>query len=233
MKQSYLDRARASMKINGKYKAEMPNKEGYFEHEWNMRVYMSSMRLLSAISYKITSKKTYEKTKSVMLPIIGLYYSLFHLSVAILYLDYSTEFDDLKKVKHKKLINLVEKKIVERKLVGKELHEQLGFLKNIREKVNYEFTPLIDSRITGFLKDHYLQFSDDVDLIFDQSIAFIHDLSENTRVKVDNELVPDFIISNLSLNMADGLVDDIFMEYVSHADEEDITIFLLDNSLTY
>jgi hypothetical protein len=55
--------------------------------EWNHRIRQCGRRIISAVTFRETARSTHEKTGTVLLSVIGYYYSVFHISIATLYLD--------------------------------------------------------------------------------------------------------------------------------------------------
>ena len=68
------------------------------ENEEFIRTERCGKHILSAIGFRENAKSTFEKTKGVFLPSVGFYYSYFHLSIAMLSLDYATPVEKLEKL---------------------------------------------------------------------------------------------------------------------------------------
>ena len=107
--------------------------------EWWERSEICARRILTAICFREQSNRVFVLTESRIFPNIGYYYALFHMSVAILAIDYSTELKDLKRISHKDLINLIEVKLVQRSIISIDYLELLYELKGLREDTNYSF----------------------------------------------------------------------------------------------
>lgn len=84
MSQRYFDELKNSARNR---KLNYRNKFGVHDTEWRVRTYKSAEQILSAVSFREHSHQTYIKTKSSLLPTIGFYYAVFHMGVAMLYLE--------------------------------------------------------------------------------------------------------------------------------------------------
>ena len=93
--------------------------------EWWERSEICSKRILTAICFREQSNRVFALTESRIFPNIGYYYALFHMSVAILAIDYSTELKKLRRISHSNLINLIEDKLVQRSLIPADYTELL------------------------------------------------------------------------------------------------------------
>ena len=141
MNQKYKDNLIHSVKID-----ELNNDS----EEWRERSEICSKRVLTAICFHEQSNRVFTLTESRIFPNIGYYYALFHMSVAILAIDYSTELKNLRKISHKNLINLIEDKLIQRSIIPFEYLELLYELKGLREDTNYSFK-------TNFKTESYYQ----------------------------------------------------------------------------
>ena len=85
--QAYWDKLRQSYK-NDTNIPESKRQSFYESTEWSARVHRCAKHIISAVSFRETSFSAHEKTGSPLLSIIGYYYGMFHMGVAVLYIDY-------------------------------------------------------------------------------------------------------------------------------------------------
>ena len=114
MKQKYRDKLISSAKKD----QLIPNEYNRNYTEWDYRIHQCARRILAAVCFRENANNTYQQTKSIILPVIGYYYALFHMGIAVLYLDYSTDLKKLKRIRHSTLINLIHNKLVSRNLIS-------------------------------------------------------------------------------------------------------------------
>lgn len=178
--------------------------------------------ILAAVAFRENARYTFERTHSVFLPSVGNYYAYYHLSIAMLSLDYSTPSRELENVKHDKLLRLISSKLEKRYLINPSYLTIMKWLKNVREISNYAISPyLYDS--TGFLKaDLYDKggLYDLMEISYQEAITFIHFLSQRA-----SDYRPDFG-SRIESFIADAQGDDILMVYFSSHDERRVKEFL-------
>jgi hypothetical protein len=95
--------------------------------------------ILSAVAFKESSRVSFEKTESVLLPPIGYYYSFFHMSVALCWLHPGIEKEKLEKLKHTALQNLIMDNFVKQNVLPSSFTDAMHVLKEEREWLNYTF----------------------------------------------------------------------------------------------
>lgn len=178
--------------------------------------------ILAAIAFRENAKSTFEKTQSVFLPSIGNYYAYFHLSVAMLSLDYGTPTNKLEKLKHTQLQKLVKSNLEERGIINESHLKIMLWLKEIREISNYSINPyLYDS--TGLLQEDLYDKQGMYNLMeksFQDAINFIHFVTK----KVSNHR--EYFGDRIESFIVDSQGDDILMVYFSKDDEETIEKYL-------
>lgn len=103
---------------------------------WRERYRLSAKRLLSSLFFFASAKAVYEKGNK-LLSAIGFYYSLFHLSKALLFLLPHHSIEQLKGISHKKVSIFIETDFVHRKMLPVEFLVILDYTKQIREAANY------------------------------------------------------------------------------------------------
>ena len=86
----------------------------------------------------LVSAKSANERGNKLLSAIGYYYSLFHLSKALLFLLPQYDVEQLQGISHKKVQNLVRADLVQRKLLPKNFTDIFENTKHIQEAVNYD-----------------------------------------------------------------------------------------------
>jgi uncharacterized protein (UPF0332 family) len=207
MKQKYSDKLRESFKIKG-------------EDECWHRAERCAKHLLTAISFRETSEVTQLYTGSLILPPIGFYYSLFHMGIAMLYIEYSTSIDSLKGMKHSKLQNLIRSKLVNTGLLSEDYVRLLAILKRLREHTNYAFGE--------YSYDFMQEVSELYELTgsaFDMAISVIDSISYEARSVFDFK-------SRIRTYIGNSKGDDLIQTYLSSYEQERVLGYLLQNDLT-
>jgi len=201
---------------------KMSEDEKYFRSE------LCAKHLLNAVVFGEHSQFSYEKTKSVLLPAIGFYYSFFHISIAALYLDYSTNTDELKQIKHRKLINAIETKLIKKGVLHPNFRNLFEFLKEIREKSNYNSAIFLYDTYGFFVetelfeeKEMYKMTSEGFTNIFEFIDYVSHHNAKNYNFK-----------QRMQIWIDDSSGDDLIMTYLSNEEQDKVDMFLK-NSLLY
>ena len=201
IKQAYGDKVRESINKNS--------------IDWEQRAIESSKSLIAAICFKESATTLAEKTENLIFPPIGYYYSLFHLSVGLLKMDYSIELTELRNIHHKTLINLVETKLIQPGIISRDFLKHINTLKELRENCNYKF---------GFTEDlaKALHNADKLtEDCFDKGLIFLHQILEITNTRY-----------RFQVSIGDHFGDDIIDTYLSGDDKERVWNYLSINSLT-
>ena len=86
--------------------------------EWHARIIRCAKRVLTAICFRESSYSIYSDTQSIVLPSIGYYYSTFHMGVAMLCVEYTTPLENLVQLRHERLYNLLNSKLVNRHFIS-------------------------------------------------------------------------------------------------------------------
>jgi len=207
MKQKYGDNLRRAFKSMG-------------EDECWFRAERCAKHLLTAISFRETSEVAQLYTGSVILPPLGFYYSLFHMSIAMLYVEYSTPTDSLKHVKHSTLQNFVQSKLVNTGLLSERYLELFKVLKELREHTNYVFGE--------YSYDFMQEVSELYELsgnAFDMAILFIDDVSYEARNVFDFK-------QRIKTYIGDSEGDDLIQTYLSIQEQERVVGYLLQKDFT-
>jgi uncharacterized protein (UPF0332 family) len=190
--------------------------------KWFYRSQKSAHHLLAAICFRENSQSIWEETRTVLLPPIGFYYSIFHLSMAMLFLDYQTDASELKRIRHATLKNLINQRLMQKRLLANSYLDEFQHLQDIREYANYNFGSKVP-------KYEYLQIADAfypmTGKCFDQVIDLIHPV----QIQID-----DFYSFSMSIQTAigDGFGDDLMRMYLPKDVEEKVVVYLLEKNLT-
>jgi hypothetical protein len=143
------------------------------EDQWNERIRCCGRRVISAVM----ARATREKTGTVLFCPLGYYYSFFHITVAILYLDHKTHPKELRQLRHKALRRLVEQRLVQSRILPRAIMEMLQELQELREASNYAFGGKHEVDKINFpelMAEMYIR----TDGLFEACITAIHDLGE-------------------------------------------------------
>lgn len=196
MNQNYRDKLVAHIRKDNK----LINKIYDVDTEWDFRVDTCARRLLTATCFRENAENTYKATKSVILPIIGFYYSMFHMSLALLSVEYTTKIDVLNKIPHKKLINLIHDKFIKRSIIDREFFETLVELRNLRGIANYSFHEIYNLDIDLYYPKTEIAFN-----IAIKYIKEVHNIIKNEY----------HILTSMEEIILDGIGDDILSTYLS------------------
>ena len=180
--------------------------------KWEEKYRTSARRVLSSLFFFASAKRCY-KEENKLLSAIGYYYSLFHISKALLFLLPNYSIDKLKKISHKKVFNLIKSSFVQRKMLSPKFCEEFDYLRQIREVVNYEMGVWIGLYRT--LKDEEPELLSCI----------------NEAISVFKEICQDNI-GHISAIIGDGIGDDLMDSYLSKNEAEEVVRMLLQHGLT-
>jgi len=183
--------------------------------DWDYRAIESARRILTAVCFLETVRAIHESKDSLIYQPIGLYYSMFHMSLAMLWLNPRVYKSKLSHIHHKKLINLVRTDLIQAKFVDSSFYNLLVNLKDLRESCNYRF---------GYqdnLEFELTQALDDTDKAFDNALKFIHQVLNESNS-----------LFRLQVTIGDGFGDDILGSYLSNEHKENVVNYLVRNGLS-
>ncbi len=202
LKQSYLDNLRHTKKSGS--------------IDWHKRAVESAKSLIAAVCFKETSVSLVEKTDNLIYPPIGFYYSIFHLSLSLLKLDYSTDLDELKGMHHRDLEKKVRSKLISTRILTDNYVNHMVKLKKLRESCNYRFGS------TEYWLTEELKTADDLtDSCFNEGLSFVHIVLQETDM-----------LFHFQASIGDNFGDDIIDNYLSGEERERVWNYLVVNSLT-
>lgn len=192
------------------------------EDEWVSRTSKSARHILIAVCFRETSENTVRLTSSVLFAPIGFYYSLFHLGVATLWLDYQTAQSELNRVRHDKVRLLVQDRLVNRGVLPNSFLALFLELQNLREFANYTF----GERLSRYnFKSITSELYQRTGVSFDDGLKFIHQVQQAISEEAG-------FYSPIQTAIGDGFGDNLIREYLSAADEKRVWKYLLSRNLT-
>lgn len=118
--------------------------------KWGEKYRRSTERLLSSFLFFVSAKSSY-KVENLLLTVISYYYSLYHLSKALLLLLPKYDLDDVRGFNHKKTLSVIKTDFIQRKILSEDFGEMLNLLKKTRELANYSMSRSYD--LYEILKD--------------------------------------------------------------------------------
>ena len=182
---------------------------------WEYRVAKSAKSILTAVCFRETAIASSETKDSLIYQPIGLYYSMFHMSLAMLWLNPRINSKELANIHHPKLINMVESQLVQTGFIESSFHHILVNLKQLRESCNYRF---------GYKNNLELELTKAINMTekaFDNALEFIHQVlnASDSLFRVQGSI-------------GDGFGDDILDSYLSPEHKENVCQYLVINGLS-
>lgn len=179
---------------------------------WEDKYRIATERILSSIFFFVSAKRCYYEGNK-LLSAIGYYYSLFHLSKALLFLLPKYAVDELKFISHKKVLNLVLTDFVQRKILSSRFFSILDYFHDIRVAVNYSMGSWIS--LYKILRDEEPKLLSCID----------------EGISVFKEICKDniWLISTI---IGDGIGDDWLDSYLSKNERDEVASILLKYDLT-
>jgi len=184
----------------------------FTEEECWDRAEKSAKHILSAIAFKESSRVSFEKTQSALLPPIGYYYSFFHMAVALCWLHPEISKDKLEKLRHSTLQNLILDNFVNKNILPSSFTDAMSNLKEEREWLNYTFGEFEYDLFETIEKNEglaNLEFSkcfkviDEIcDLIYSK-----YDIKGRIRIYIGDSKGDDFVQTYLSNEEQDSVLD--------------------------
>jgi len=183
------------------------------DEHWN-RAEKIGKHLLASIAFKESSRVSFQKTKSVLLPPIGHYYSIFHMSIALCWLNPNIDKEKLKKLKHSTLQNLILEHYVKKKILDKSFSTLMNGLKREREYLNYTFGEFQNDFFDEVSKnDKYL------DIEFEKCFKVMDEICKRLLKTYD-------IKSRINLYIFDAKGDDFIQTYLSKEEQDNVSDFI-------
>lgn len=208
--------------MNDTYRADLLSAVKANPDEWEHRLQKCGRRILTAVTFRETSRSTCEKTESTLLPVIGYYYSIFHISVATLHFEQKTECSELRHIKHGPLRRLIQERLVNPHLLSKDVLALHKVLLELRETANYVFG--------GKMKADRMNYWERVPKLYDETAPVFEECIE--LIQSLSEVVDEGLRRSRALGswIDDGIGNDTATNYLSKSDAERVSKFLLDRS---
>jgi uncharacterized protein (UPF0332 family) len=183
--------------------------------DWDYRSTKCAKSVLAAVCFRETALASQRRQDSMIYQPIGLYYSMFHMSIAMLWLNPRIPLNQLSNIHHKALGNLVENELVKTGFVDSFFHETLIKLRGLRESCNYQFGYTEDLGVT------IRKAIKETDISFDKAFHFIHQV-----------LNASDSLFRVQVGIADGFGDDILDSYLTEKHKEKVFNYLVRNGLS-
>jgi uncharacterized protein (UPF0332 family) len=180
--------------------------------EWDRRWRISTKRLLSSLFFLVSAKDVYDHGNK-LLSAIGYYYSLFHLSKALLFLLPKYSVQELKGISHKEVLRLIRTEFVQTRMLPKAFLDIFEYAKDIREAANYGQDTWIG--LSELLEENALQIQ--------KSVSYGIETFKQICGKE---------MSWVRALIGDGIGDDWMDSYLSAEESEILTRILLDHDLS-
>ena len=183
--------------------------------DWDNRAEKCGKSLLAAICFRETALASNRRKDSKIYQPIGFYYAMFHMSLAMLWINPRVKASDLKNIHHGKLFSLVDSELVRHNYVGADYYERLKWLRVLRESCNYSFgyRDSLDADLSRAAKNTYESFDD--------ALTFIHEV-----------LAASKSLFKVQVGIADGFGDDILETYLTDKHKEKVNKYLVDHGLS-
>jgi hypothetical protein len=204
--------------MDRKYRASLLSAVKADEDKWEFRLQQCGRRILAAVTFRESARSTCEKTQSTLLPVIGYYYSLFHISTAVLYLEYKTTCEELERLKHGTLRRLVQERLVNPHLLSRDVLKLHSTLLALRGTANYTFGGKMMADREQYW-ERVPKLYEETAGVFEECIATIHAISE----VVDEGLGRTRALGGW---IDDGIGNDTSSNYLSRSDAELVSKFL-------
>jgi uncharacterized protein (UPF0332 family) len=175
------------------------------------RAEKSAKHLLSSIAFKECSTKYYKSSDSVLLSPIGYYYSIFHMSMTLCWLNPEIEESKLSKIRHSTLQNFVKSNFVNQGLLSESYTNLMQELKEEREWLNYTF---------GEYQYDFFENAEEKEKLlnneFKQSVLLMDDICCLLKPKFD-------IKQRIKTYIADSKGEDLLQTYLSNSVQDIVT----------
>lgn len=200
------------MKIPQKFLGSLFGFKKNYPDLWEEKYRLATKRLLSSTFFLISAKRCY-KNENKLLSAIGYYYSIFHLSKALLFLHPQHSIDDIQGISHKKVFNLIQAQFVQRKILSNKFGSSFDYFKQIREAANYKMGLWISLSKTLGDEEHELL------VCIAEGISVFKAICKNE-------------MGHIRSLIGDGIGDDWMDSYLSEDEAQEVVNFFLKHDLT-
>jgi uncharacterized protein (UPF0332 family) len=198
--------------LGKEFVAELNRLRNEEPEEWEKRWRISTKRLLSSMFFLVSARNVYHNGNK-LLPAIGYYYSLFHLSKALLFLLPKYSREQLKGIPHREVLRFIKADFVQTEILPEAFTEIFEYTKDVREAANYGQDTWIG--LSKLLEENEPRIM--------ECIGY--------GIQVLKEICNKEMLSVQSL-IGDGIGDDWRDSYLSEEESEMLTRILLDYNLT-
>jgi len=176
------------------------------------RAEKAAKHILSAVAFKESSRVSFVKTESILLPPIGYYYSFYHMAVALCWLHPGVEKEKLEKLRHTALHNLIMDNFVKQDVLPPSFSDAMQALKKEREWLNYtfgEFDYDFFETVENNEKLASMEFSKCFDLINEICDLLVKkfDIKQRIRTYIADSKGDDFVQTYLSTDEQNAVMD--------------------------
>lgn len=210
-----LQRFFTPTRFKKKFEDKIRNLVNTQPEDWDLRATKCAKSLLAAVCFRETALASQRRQDSMIYQPIGLYYSMFHMSMAMLWLNPRVKPTQLSEIHHKTLINLIDRELIQHNLIEPSFHDNIINLKDLRESCNYQFG--YQERLDILVRDAIKK----TDSSFNDAIRLIHQI-----LKASNSL------SRVQIGIADGFGDDILDSYLTRKHKDKVFDYLIRNGLS-
>ena len=205
-------------KISGLYANLSPNSQDF----WHDRSLRAGRSLLTSCALKLQSEDLFMEDRSVILALVGRYYSIFHGCFALLCQHPAIPYKRLERMHHRTLEGNMMSHFVRAGMLDSDFAKVLRMAREAREAVNYSPNKLSRALDGRKMSD----FAAETDRILGQLYATNLVLSA-TFSKSTNGFV-----SSLQTIIGDGIGEDWVSDFCSRKDRNRIWRVLLEYGLT-
>jgi uncharacterized protein (UPF0332 family) len=202
-------------KLQQKFRDKIRNLVKTNPADWDKRAIGCSRSLLTAVCFRETAIASVQLKESMIYQPIGLYYAMFHMSLAMLWLNPRIKSEDLTRIHHKKLASLVSTQLVQTNFIDSSYFDLLLGLKDLRESCNYQF---------GYrdnLSNEMTEATEKTETAFDNALQFIHQVLDASDT-----------LFRVQVGIGDGFGDDILDSYLSPEHKDNVISYLVLNGLS-
>jgi hypothetical protein len=188
--------------------------------EQSERVRKMALHLAAAFSFRVGASSTLKSTGGVLLPPIGHYYSLFHISMVLCWLNPLIDRKKLERIRHSTLKGLIETYYCSKGIIDQSFLDLMNELQEEREWLNYrfgEFSYDFKNKVLGNEQKINREFKVAIDILKEVDIATAKDVN---------------LLSYIQGSIGDSFGDDVLDTYLSVAERRKVMDAFLHHQLT-
>lgn len=188
--------------------------------EQSERTRKMALHFAAAFSFRVAASSSLKSTGGVLLPPIGHYYSLFHMSVVLCWLNPQIDIEKLKRIKHSTLKGLIKTYYCSRGILDQSYLDLVNELQDEREWLNYrfgEFPYEFKEKVRGNEQKINREFKAAIEILKEVDIATAKDAS---------------LLSYIQRTLGDSFGDDVLDTYLSAVESKKVWDAFLHYQLT-